>query len=189
MFDFSANALNTSKEATQAALQDLMGVYVSQLNIQLGISSPKASIGSARLRPGKGQDPDKYLSPPTPGAMLPPIMFEEAIDMIMEGQMPRGTPAEGAEEHFQSCRSSRIPTTIQHPDAEQVDRSAMPPESLPLFKAYYEQVAQQAEPNGSRRSSGGRSELQQQAHPEGCRARKLRRHKAAGRAADSGAGQ
>jgi hypothetical protein len=52
-----------------AALQDLMGVYVSQLAIQLGIIKPDGVYRLLRdYGRSKGQDPDKYLSPPTPNA-------------------------------------------------------------------------------------------------------------------------
>lgn len=101
MFDFSANALNTSKEALQAALQDLMGVYVSELALTLGVIKPDGVYRLLRdYGKAKGPDPDKYLSPPTPEAWEPPLFVEEALQMMMDGEIPQGPPAEGAEAHL-----------------------------------------------------------------------------------------
>lgn len=101
-FTFSANALNTSKDALQMALQQLMGAYVSELNLQLGIIDPS---GIYRLQRDWGRalgpDPDKYLKPPAPGADQPPILAEEAMDMLIAGEMPAAPPMEGAEAHLQ----------------------------------------------------------------------------------------
>jgi hypothetical protein len=133
-FKFSANALNTSRDAMKAALQDLMGVYVSELNIRLGISKAE---GIYRLQRDYGracgQDPDKYISPPSPGAMKPPILVEEAIDMILQGILPDGTPAEGTEQHFQMLQDFANSDNFGLLDAEHI----------PLFRAYFERVAQQ----------------------------------------------
>lgn len=150
MFDFSANALNTSKEATQSAIQNLIGVYVSQLAIQLGVVKPEGVYRLFRdLGRSMGQDPDKYLSPPTQEAMLPPIMFEEAIDMIMQGQMPEGPPAEGAAAHLAKLQKfmNEDQTTMQHEHFGEIEFDAfalMSPNVLPLFKAYMEKVAKTA---------------------------------------------
>jgi hypothetical protein len=135
MFDFSANALNTSKEALQMALQQMLGTYVSELNIMLGIMTPE---GAYRLQRdwGKalGPDPDKYLTPPSPGALSVPIMFEDALAMIFDGQMPEGTPAEGAQVQLQKLM-----------EFTQTDQfGLLPTEFVPVLKAYMEKVAQQA---------------------------------------------
>lgn len=132
-FTFSANALNTSKEALQAALQDLMGAYINPLAIQLGIMKPDGAYRMLRdYGRAKGQDPDKYLTPPTPGAMEPPISAEDAILYIMDGIMPQGSPMEGTAEHFQ-----KLQTFMQSDEFGYLER-----EHLPLFRAYLEKIAQ-----------------------------------------------
>ena len=134
-FTFSANVLNTSKEAMQAALQTLMGAYVSPLAIQMGIMKPDGAYRLLRdYGRAFGQDPDKYLSPPTPGAMEPPLSAEDAILYIMDGIMPKGTPMEGTQEHLQKLQTF----------AQADEFGYIPPESVPLFRAYMEQVAQLA---------------------------------------------
>lgn len=132
-FTFSANVLNTSKEAIQAALQDIMAAYISPLAIQMGLLKPDGAYRLLRdYGRSKGQDPDKYLSPPTPAAMQPPINAEEAIAMIMDGFMPSGSPMEGTQEHFQKLQ--------EYANSDEFAYLSM--EVIPLFRAYLEQVAQ-----------------------------------------------
>ena len=100
-FDFIANAMNTSKEALQAALQELAAMYVTPIMIQLGITQADGIYQLARDY-GKswGQDPDRYLTPPSPEAMLPKMLAEEVISAIMAGDLPEVQPLEAPEEHM-----------------------------------------------------------------------------------------
>lgn len=134
-FTFSANALNTSKEALQSALHDLMAAYINPMAIQMGIMKPDGAYRMLRdYGRAKGQDPDKYLSPPTPGAQEPPISAEDAILYIMDGILPNGSPMEGTAEHFQ-----KLQTFMQSDEF-----GYLGPEHIPLFRAYLEQVAQRS---------------------------------------------
>jgi hypothetical protein len=136
MFDFSANALNTSKDALQMAYQDMLGVYGTELAISLGITKPDGFYRLLRdWGRSKGPDPDKYISPPTPNAWQPPIFFEEALAMMMDGELPQGTPAEGATQHLQLLQ-----------EFVQSDHfGLMEPHFVEtLFKPYLERIAQQA---------------------------------------------
>ena len=100
-FDFVANALNTSKEALQGALQELMAVYVNPIMIQLGITKPDGIYQLARdYGRAWGQDADRYLTPPSPESMLPPALAEEVISMIMAGDLPDVRPLEDPQEHM-----------------------------------------------------------------------------------------
>ena len=137
MFDFSANALNTSKEALQMALQDLMGVYVSELAITLGVIKPDGVYRLLRdYGKAKGPDPDKYLSPPSPMAWQPPIFVEEALAMIFDGQIPEGSPAEGAQAHLQKLLEF----------TQEDSFGLMPPEHVQtVFRPYVEKVSQLAQ--------------------------------------------
>lgn len=129
---FSANVLNTSKEATQAALQALMGAYVSPLAIQLGIIKPDGVFRLLRdFGRSFGQDPDNYLAPPTPDAYSPPVFAEEAITAIMDGQVPSGPPAEGFDKHM------KLMQTWSQSD----DFGHLEPQLVPLFKQYMERTA------------------------------------------------
>ena len=132
-FTFSANALNTSKEALQGALDKLMAMYINPLALQLGISKPDGIYRLLRdAGRAVGQDPDKYISPPSPGAMDPPISTEDAILTIMEGIPPKGSPMEGTQEHFQKLQAFMASDEFGY----------VPAEFIPLFRAYLEQVGQ-----------------------------------------------
>jgi hypothetical protein len=159
LFKFSANALNTSKEAMQQALQTLMGSYVSELNLQLGIIKPD---GIYRLQRdwGRafGQDPDKYLEPPTPGAEHQKIFFEEALAMILDGQMPEGDPIEGAEVQYGKL------TAFMQSD----QFGLLGPVHMPLFQAYYKRIMLQMQADQQRAALlAAASKFQQGAQPSG----------------------
>lgn len=106
IYQFSANVLNTSKEATQQALQGLMAAYVNPLAIQMGIINPDGVYRLFRdYGKSLGQDPDNYITAPSVTALEPPIFAEDAVDAIMSNQVPSGNPAEGFEAHFQKLRN------------------------------------------------------------------------------------
>ncbi len=107
-FTFSANVLNTSKQAIQESLRELLGTYVSGLGFQLGIVGPDQVYRLFRdYGKSLGQDPDIYLKEPSPGAAGPFILAEEAIHQIMNSQMPEGRAAEqgGTQEHLQKLQA------------------------------------------------------------------------------------
>lgn len=105
-YEFSANILNTSKAAMQEGLGAMMSAYINPVAIQTGIVNEENIYRMLRdFGKSLGQEPDhKYLTPPVPGADKPQIMAEEAIGMIMDGQMPNGDPLEGALPHFNKLR-------------------------------------------------------------------------------------
>jgi hypothetical protein len=109
-----------------------MGVYVSQLNIQLGIIEADGIYRMQRdYGRALGQDADKYLKPPTPNAMRPKIFYEEALAEIMAGHLPEADPIEGAEEHFKKLTDFMQSDEFGH----------LGPEHMPLFRAYYKRIA------------------------------------------------
>jgi hypothetical protein len=131
LFKFSANALNTSKEAMQGALQQLMGVYVTQLALQLKVVDADGIYRLMRdYGRSLGQDPDKYLNPPSPEADSPKIFFEEAISMIISGHMPDSDPAEGPDIQLQKLNDFMNSDDFGH----------LPNPYIPIFKQYYEKI-------------------------------------------------
>lgn len=103
-FTFSANIFNTNKQALQQSLSTLASMYINALSIQLGIVDADGIYRIFRdIGKAFGQDPEKYLHPPTPDSMKPKILAEEAIDSIMSGGLPDGAPLEpgGYQEHYQ----------------------------------------------------------------------------------------
>ncbi len=132
-FTFSANVLNTSKEAMQQALTQLMASFISPMAIQMKIINPDGVYRLLRdYGRSLGQDPDRYLSPPSPEAMQAPISAEEAILTIMNGDMPKGSPMEGLEDHFEKLRAFFSSDEFGYLGAAHI----------PLFKHYFQEVAQ-----------------------------------------------
>ena len=128
-FDFTANVLNTSKNNLQQALGTLMQVYVTQIGIQLGITKPDGVYRLFRdVALAWGQDPDKYISEPTPDARFPRLFAEEAVSALIAGNIPEGRAAEagGELEHFQ-----KLIVFFQSKDF-----GYLPPENVELFKKY-----------------------------------------------------
>lgn len=135
-FEFTANAMNTSKEALQESLQTLMATYINPLTIQLGTIDAEG-IYQLQRDWGKsmGQDPDKYLKPPTPESMLPKITAEEALTMILQNITPEGRPSEAPQEHLQKIMEFAQSDNFGLLSATQVQ----------IFKGYLVLVRQQIE--------------------------------------------
>jgi hypothetical protein len=136
-FDFDANAFNTSRQALEQAMTVMMDRYISDINLQLGIIDQE---GIYRLQRdwGKvmGQDPDQYLSPPSPDATMRKLFVEDVLLLVAQGQKPYGVPAEGAAAHLQ-----KLQEFIQSDDF-----GHLPPQHVAeLLKPYMEQVAQRAQ--------------------------------------------
>ena len=106
-FEFSANILNTNKSLMQQAMQAMMAAYASPLFIQMGLVDAE-SLYRMGEDYGKslGQDPSRYLHPPSPQAAKPKYTAAQALSLIVNGDIPDGVPAEagGIEEHTQAIQ-------------------------------------------------------------------------------------
>ena len=133
-FDFDANAMNTSKEAIQGALDKLMTMYLNPLALQLGVVKADGVYQIMRDA-GKalGQDPDKYLTAPSPDANLPKMFAEEVITLIMVGELPECRPAEpSAMDHMGKLMEFAGSDNFGYLTAAQVD----------IYKAYLTKLRQ-----------------------------------------------
>lgn len=137
-FKFSANIFNSSKEAMQQGLGVLLGVYVNPLTLQLGAIRPEGVYRMLRdYGDALGQDADKYLSPPSPGASRPRILAEEALEQIVNNEVPDGHPAEegGWVEHFQKLNAFVESDNFGYLSEQQIEL---------LFKPYVAKVMEEA---------------------------------------------
>jgi len=128
-FDFSANVLNASKIAQQEVLEQAMATFISEIPLQLGIVTPD---GIYRLMRDwgrtKGMRPEKYINKPSPEAMTAPVLAEEALMQIINGQMPKGAPMEGAQQHLdklQQFAKSEMIGYLDHPNKVEILRAYM----------------------------------------------------------------
>ncbi len=101
-FRFEANVGNSSRGAKQESLERMLGLYVNELAITLGVVTPQNYYTLLRdIGISLGPDPDPYITSPDPKFTKLQIMAEQAITAIMYGHMPAGVPREPAEEHLQ----------------------------------------------------------------------------------------
>jgi len=76
--------------------------------------------------------PEKYINPPSPEAMLPPILAEEALTAIIGGQMPAGPPMEGSRSHL-----NKLQQFAQSDQFGFIDS----PSKVELFRSYLKNVS------------------------------------------------
>lgn len=104
-FEFSANAINMTKQAMQQALREFGAAAFSPLTLQAGIADPPGLYRYIRdYAKALGIDPRRYAKQPPGTQEGPPISAEEALAVVLSGRMPFGHPAEagGALEHMQA---------------------------------------------------------------------------------------
>ncbi len=130
-FEFRANILNTTKALAQEGLLKISEFALSPLLIQLGITNAETAYRLARdIAKILGQEPDKYFQPPTPQAAQPRVQAEQAILLLIQGEMPVGIPAEDPKQHFDTVLAYARSKVAQD----------LPKEMAGLFQAYLQQV-------------------------------------------------
>jgi hypothetical protein len=157
-FTFSATMLNVNKSIVGDILQQLFGLYVNELTVQAGIIQPEGIYRLLRdIGQALGQNPDNYLSAPSPAARQPKILADEAIVMILEGDMPNGVPEEGFEAHLQRLQefiqqdqAGQVLDPATDDDGKPTQQRALTPELEALFMVYVQDVAQRAQADAER---------------------------------------
>jgi hypothetical protein len=118
MFEFGASILNTNRALATGALQDMLGMLVNPLLLQLQIVTPEKIFTLLKdLIKARGQDPMKYIQSPTndPNAGLPKISAEDAVYSVLNGYFPHGAPMEPLEQHIQKLQVfTQTPEYMKH---------------------------------------------------------------------------
>ena len=132
-FDFKANSLNTNKAAQAQILSELMPMVINPMMLQMGITNQEKIYNLIRdYIVSTGQDEHKYLNAP-PDADAPKLTAEQAMGQMVQGVIPQGVPAEGAQIHLQTLmafqQDPRFAPLIQNDPA-----FAM------IYQAYVQQV-------------------------------------------------
>jgi hypothetical protein len=83
-------------------LTTIIQMLVNPMLMQMGIVKPDNifKLFSDYVR-SQGQASDRYVSAPSPDANLPKLTAQDALSMILNGQMPNGLPVEGAQAHLE----------------------------------------------------------------------------------------
>jgi len=145
-FTFKANAFNTSKAQLQQTMQTLLGTFVNQMAMQMGVTDPETVYNMLRdFSMALGVDPVErgYIKPPRAGLNLPTLFAEEAMLLIMQGQAPpMSRPGEPGSwgEHLQKLLGFEDMLVD-----EKTDTGEITPEIAQLFQGYKATVAQRAQ--------------------------------------------
>lgn len=130
-FEFKANILNTTKALAQDGLLKIAEFALAPLLIELGITDGDTAYRLARdVAKILGQEPDKYFKPPSQQAAQPRIQAEQAILLLIQGEMPIGIPAEDPKQHLDTVVAYARSKVAQD----------LPKEMAGLFQAYLQQV-------------------------------------------------
>ncbi|MGE0289520.1 MAG: hypothetical protein AB7I42_26025 [Bradyrhizobium sp.] len=157
-FTFTANALNTSKVQLQQTLQQLLGTYVNALTIQLGVATPETIYNLMRdYGKSLGADPEgsRYINAPNPDLIGPKFLAEDAMVMLLQGQMPEGSPMEpgGWLEHLQKIQV--IAERLMDPNE---DTGAITPEIGQMIQGYMALAAQRAQEQAQQQQMAANAE-------------------------------
>lgn len=136
-FEFKANSLNTNKAIKGQILQSLGPVTFNPMTIGMGLVSPDGFYNwLTDLYQESGQDPNRYLNPPSPQSAQPKITAEYAMGLLMQGVIPEQYPAEGPQIHLQ-----RLQQLLPHLREE----GSADPAFMVLYNTYVQKVQSQVQ--------------------------------------------
>ncbi|MGL4282569.1 MAG: portal protein, partial [Eubacterium aggregans] len=136
-FDFKANALNTNKAITSQILQEMLPVIINPFTMQMGLTDPEHIFNLLKdYIQSKGQDDHKYIKAPI-NANIPKITAQDAMGQMVQGILPQGMPAEGAQQHLQTL-------SMFQQDPRYNELVMTDPSFQAIFQTYTSQVQQLA---------------------------------------------
>lgn len=105
-FDFQATLLNTNKGIVAQALMGIGQALVSPLLIQLRLVDPEHLYNWMKdLIQANQLDPSRYLVRPQGMPDAPRMLWEEVLQVLLNGQLPTVAPLEGAEAQLQKAQA------------------------------------------------------------------------------------
>ncbi len=100
-FEFKANSLNTSKAVKSQILQQLGAMTFNPMTMQMGLVTKENYYNWLQdIYAESGQDPNRYLNPPTPQSAMPKVTAEQAMGLLLNGVIPEQLPSEGPQMHL-----------------------------------------------------------------------------------------
>lgn len=115
-FEFKANSLNTNKAVKGQILQQLGAMTFNPMTFQMGLVTPDNYYNWLKDIYGEsGQDPNRYLNPPSPQSAMPKISAEAAMGCLLNGVIPEQLPSEGPQMHL--YRLQQLLPTLQQEGA------------------------------------------------------------------------
>lgn len=139
-FEFKANSLNTNKAVRGQIIQQLGAMTFNPLTMQMGLVTPENYYNwLADLYKESGQDPNRYVNPPSPQSAMPKVTAEQAMGLLFQGYIPEQLPAEGPQLHL--ARLDQLAADLQREGA--MDAAFMV--LLNTYKAKVQAMVQQAQ--------------------------------------------
>jgi hypothetical protein len=100
-FEFKANSLNTNKAVKGQILQQLGAMTFNPMTFQMQLTDADKYYNWLKdIYAENGQDPNRYLNPPTPQSAQPKISAEQAMGCLLNGVIPEQLPSEGPQMHL-----------------------------------------------------------------------------------------
>lgn len=136
-FEFRANSLNTNKAFRSQVLRELGGMTFNPMTMQMGLATPENFYNWLQdMWKDSGQDPNRYLNPPSPQSAMPKISAEQAIGLLYQGIIPEQLPSEGPQMHL-----TRLQQLVQQLQKEGTLDAAF----MSLFQVYMQKVQTQVQ--------------------------------------------
>ena len=157
VFEFKANSLNTNKAFRSQVLKDLGAITFNPMTFQMGLVTHDNFYNWLQdMWKDSGQDPNRYVNPPSPQSSMPKITAEQAIGLLYQGYIPEQLPAEGPQIHMQ--RVQQLMQQLQQEGTADASFMVLARTYLQKVQGYAQQaqlLAQQAAQFASMMSGGG----------------------------------
>ncbi len=142
-FGFRPDFLQANPDALAAALESVLAVIGTPLAFQLGITDPQLFYQTVRdyVR-ARRLDPKKYMKPPQADGA--PILAEEVIGLITQGQVPVGVPMEAPTEHLRKLWEF-VASTVSVGNGDVPVIAAWRPEQMGLLRAWMAEVGRRVQ--------------------------------------------
>lgn len=122
-FEFNATLLNSNKQIVAQSLEEILGLVISPIAVQLGIVSPDKVYNLMRdAIKARDLDPDKYLVRPPAEVLGPKYTAEDILSLILAGEQPpmNGGSLEPPQEHLQKLQTFTQSNEFGYFNPEQV---------------------------------------------------------------------
>lgn len=156
-FEFKANSLNTNKAMQSQILQGLSATLVNGLMLQTGIVTKEGIYNLVKdIITSQGQDPHKYINPPSADSDKARLTAEDALaSILVAGMMPDGVPQEGTQVHMQKLQ--KLLQSVNNPPPNQTEMQMVQAYMQTLQQRLMEeqQLAMQAQQFAALQTGGG----------------------------------
>jgi hypothetical protein len=156
-FEFKANSLNTNKTMQSQILMQLSSILVNGLMLQTGIVDKEGIYQLTKdITTALGQDPHKYIKPPSADSDKARLTAEDALaNILVMGVMPDGIPQEGTQTHMQKLQKLLQQVVSPPPNQAEMQMIQAYMQTLQQRLMEEQQLAMQAQQFAALQAGGG----------------------------------